>query len=318
MGGRVYDPRLGRFLSPDPIIGNPGSSQSWNLYSYAGNSPMSFTDPTGLVRSSLPWENNACGPAQGCLNLNSGAGGFGATTQRIDSYRPHIFAGIVTFLFPSWASGWGVEGGWSHGYSVRTVGYLFARRTQTSRTVSVSGDRQPGDKPVNEVDGKGTSARAERSTNDAATVAPNQQLSDEEDPSRMLEEQGSSVECPPVELQCRAVDTGGVGYGTVSTFLGRFLGGAPSKRTKWGRYECTGKGGQCSFVGPGSGTNLYGVKEFQVWQFRHGELSPYPVQMIKSFEVNPESRWDRLKYGPEFFEALNSNLQDCKLAGLCE
>ena len=93
MGGRVYDPRLGRFLSPDPVIGNPGSSQSWNLYSYTGNSPMSFTDPTGLVRSSLPWENNACGPAQGCLNLNSDAGGFGETTQRNDSYRTHIFRG---------------------------------------------------------------------------------------------------------------------------------------------------------------------------------------------------------------------------------
>ena len=34
MNGRVYDPRLGRFLSPDPIVGDPTSSQSWNLYSY--------------------------------------------------------------------------------------------------------------------------------------------------------------------------------------------------------------------------------------------------------------------------------------------
>ena len=33
MGGRVHDPRLGRFLSPDPVVGNPGSSQSWHAYS---------------------------------------------------------------------------------------------------------------------------------------------------------------------------------------------------------------------------------------------------------------------------------------------
>ncbi|MCY3818630.1 MAG: DUF2974 domain-containing protein, partial [Gammaproteobacteria bacterium] len=41
------DPRLGRFLSPDPIIGDPTSSRSWNLYSYARNNPLSYVDPTG-------------------------------------------------------------------------------------------------------------------------------------------------------------------------------------------------------------------------------------------------------------------------------
>ena len=39
MNGRVYDPRTGRFLSPDPIIENPAFSQSWNSYSYVANSP---------------------------------------------------------------------------------------------------------------------------------------------------------------------------------------------------------------------------------------------------------------------------------------
>ena len=48
MNGRVHDPRLGRFLSPDPIVADPTSSQSWNLYSYVGNNPLSRTDPSGL------------------------------------------------------------------------------------------------------------------------------------------------------------------------------------------------------------------------------------------------------------------------------
>ena len=47
MNGRMYDPRLGRFLSPDPIVGDPTSSQSWNLYSYTRNNPLSYVDPTG-------------------------------------------------------------------------------------------------------------------------------------------------------------------------------------------------------------------------------------------------------------------------------
>jgi RHS repeat-associated protein len=34
MNGRAYDPALGRFLSVDPLIQNPLSSQSLNAYSY--------------------------------------------------------------------------------------------------------------------------------------------------------------------------------------------------------------------------------------------------------------------------------------------
>lgn len=48
MNGRVYDPVLGRFLSPDPIVQTPTFSQSWNRYSYVFNTPTSYTDPSGL------------------------------------------------------------------------------------------------------------------------------------------------------------------------------------------------------------------------------------------------------------------------------
>ncbi|ARU57351.1 hypothetical protein OLMES_3311 [Oleiphilus messinensis] len=54
MNGRVYDPVVGRFLSPDPIIQDPYNSQNYNRYSYVLNNPLSATDPTGyLVESSL-------------------------------------------------------------------------------------------------------------------------------------------------------------------------------------------------------------------------------------------------------------------------
>ena len=148
MGGRVYDPRLGRFLSPDPVIGNPGSSQSWNLYSYVGNSPLSFTDPTGLIRQPFPWENDPCSAMRGCFHFN-GAGGHGPTSQRVDSLNTYIAVGVATFFFPSWSSGWGVEGGGGFGYNVVSVVYFFFGAWPTSSTVSVPGDQQPGDRPVN-------------------------------------------------------------------------------------------------------------------------------------------------------------------------
>ena len=48
MNGRIYDPTLGRFLSPDPFVQYPMNSQSWNRYSYVRNSPLSATDPSGF------------------------------------------------------------------------------------------------------------------------------------------------------------------------------------------------------------------------------------------------------------------------------
>jgi hypothetical protein len=47
MNARLYDPALGRFLSPDPFVQAPGFSQSYNRYSYALNNPMRYTDPSG-------------------------------------------------------------------------------------------------------------------------------------------------------------------------------------------------------------------------------------------------------------------------------
>ena len=46
-GARFYDPALGRFLSPDSIVPQPGNPQSLNRYSYTLNNPLRYTDPTG-------------------------------------------------------------------------------------------------------------------------------------------------------------------------------------------------------------------------------------------------------------------------------
>ncbi len=47
MNGRVYDPILGRFMSPDNYIQAPDYTQSLNRYTYAYNNPLIFTDPDG-------------------------------------------------------------------------------------------------------------------------------------------------------------------------------------------------------------------------------------------------------------------------------
>jgi RHS repeat-associated protein len=46
-GARYYDPEIGRFISPDTIIPNPASPQSFNRYSYCMNNPLKYVDPSG-------------------------------------------------------------------------------------------------------------------------------------------------------------------------------------------------------------------------------------------------------------------------------
>ena len=47
MNARLYDPAVGRFLSPDPYVPDGTFSQDFNRYSYARNNPMVYTDPDG-------------------------------------------------------------------------------------------------------------------------------------------------------------------------------------------------------------------------------------------------------------------------------
>uniref|UniRef100_UPI0011DC7857 RHS repeat-associated core domain-containing protein n=1 Tax=Bacillus rubiinfantis TaxID=1499680 RepID=UPI0011DC7857 len=45
---RYYDPQNGNFLALDPHPGDDDDPVSQNGYTYAGNNPLSFVDPTGL------------------------------------------------------------------------------------------------------------------------------------------------------------------------------------------------------------------------------------------------------------------------------
>jgi RHS repeat-associated protein len=48
-GARYYASMMGRFLTADEVRNDahPGNPQSWNLYAYVHNSPLSFVDPNG-------------------------------------------------------------------------------------------------------------------------------------------------------------------------------------------------------------------------------------------------------------------------------
>ena len=59
MNARYYMPLVGRFISPDTIVPEPGNPQSFNRYAYVRNSPMNFTDPTGHCAGSWDGVGNS-------------------------------------------------------------------------------------------------------------------------------------------------------------------------------------------------------------------------------------------------------------------
>ena len=68
MNGRVYDPIVARFLSPDNFVQNPEFSHSYNRYSYCFNNPLKYTDPSGMQSiyhsNYNPWKPVSSGGGQ--------------------------------------------------------------------------------------------------------------------------------------------------------------------------------------------------------------------------------------------------------------
>ncbi len=110
MNGRVYDYRLGRFLSVDPIISNPANSQSINPYSYIGNNPLSGVDPTGYCPEGkqAPTGSRICGlPGESVTGLTVNGN---PVTGRLNS-----LAGIVKSYLEQFKNGGAAQNGGSMG-----------------------------------------------------------------------------------------------------------------------------------------------------------------------------------------------------------
>lgn len=76
MDGRMYDPVLGRFLSPDPIVQAPDFTQGLNRYTYCLNNPLSLVDPTGYSWLSDNWKSlvaSCVGIAVSAITAGAGA-----------------------------------------------------------------------------------------------------------------------------------------------------------------------------------------------------------------------------------------------------
>jgi RHS repeat-associated protein len=108
MNGRTYDPVIAKFLSADPMVAHPKSTQGWNPYAYVRNNPLRLIDPSGYQDTSTS---------------NSGDGietynGETATVVMVTSYSYLSASGATSTgeFVDAWTV-WGARGGAAAGGS---------------------------------------------------------------------------------------------------------------------------------------------------------------------------------------------------------
>jgi RHS repeat-associated protein len=72
---RQYQPRTGRFNAVDPVFAGLLDPQYWNRYSYVGNNPLSWADPTGRNKEGPAMGSRFCG-AENDFRKCGGEDGF--------------------------------------------------------------------------------------------------------------------------------------------------------------------------------------------------------------------------------------------------
>ncbi|SDF57132.1 RHS repeat-associated core domain-containing protein [Salipiger thiooxidans] len=101
-GQRYYDPRLGRFITPDrAFLTDPElcveDALGCNLYGYANNNPMAFIDPKGQIAETV-WDvvNVAMGVYE--LQKNLQVGNYGSAAIDAIGIASDIFAAAAPFV----------------------------------------------------------------------------------------------------------------------------------------------------------------------------------------------------------------------------
>jgi len=101
MQQRYYDPRIGRFVTVDPVSARP-EGDNFNRYNYAFNNPYRFTDPDGregaAVTAKITGQCDHClgngPPPEGSASVLAAAG----TVVVGGLFAPQTLVGVIRFL----------------------------------------------------------------------------------------------------------------------------------------------------------------------------------------------------------------------------
>ena len=122
MNGRIFDPVLGRMLSPDNFVQSPNFTQSYNRYSYCSNNPLKYIDPSGWQQDEIytppgsNWWTSYADLIAGGGN-SAGLGTLAPISNFNNAFMNNIFHG---------GSSYGAMMSASHGHYA-TINYEYAK-----------------------------------------------------------------------------------------------------------------------------------------------------------------------------------------------
>lgn len=121
LNSRYYCPKLGRFISPDKILGANRDILSYNLYAYVGNDPINHTDYLGNKKNKFgKWVNKQIKKAKKAINK-----AVAAAVKKVNNFVGKIFnvktvgTSDVSSPDPFLV---GVQGGVGHKTTISSVG----------------------------------------------------------------------------------------------------------------------------------------------------------------------------------------------------
>jgi RHS repeat-associated protein len=144
MNGRMYDPLLGMFISPDNYIQAPDFTQNFNRYTYCLNNPLMYTDPSGeyipfFVIPTISWS-----PKGGFgVSISAGVGFYKGLSAQVTigyAFKSNNLWGTVGASYSGVTAytGYGTKSGWFEGVSVGFGSFNGFSSNITSAGISYS------------------------------------------------------------------------------------------------------------------------------------------------------------------------------------
>jgi len=131
MNGRIYDPILGTFLSPDNYVQAPDYTQNFNRYSYVLNNPLKYTDPSG----EFVWAPVIIGAVMGAYTGYKIADAKGYDMGDWQSYG-YMLGGAVIGGLSGYVGATVSTGG---GFMANTMGIIYSSSYYTMGMSAMSG-----------------------------------------------------------------------------------------------------------------------------------------------------------------------------------
>jgi len=103
---RYYSSTLGRFISPDTIIPQPGNPLAWDRYAYVNSNPVRYTDPSGhclnIVKCANDQDHSDDGWLDGDISISSTPVPYNAYSAYSPAITPvPVQVPVLTSLFVS-------------------------------------------------------------------------------------------------------------------------------------------------------------------------------------------------------------------------